>query len=313
MSDTWLICAEGDLKLEGLGPQAKLTVACAMSEIMVAAMKRAARGSLSFTKGQFANVARHLAYLATGCKVSSIVQATKPSRIVTSRSQLNDLKLLLENHALEPNVLEPAVLGILESLGVRASFPASVLQPQAVALQRIRAGHTSMHADPASSPTDENDVENAAENEVENTPAPKKKVAHGLEGWDGSKLEKELKSYEWRDSDDFEDELRSSEDKLKRKLKLNSLYKSVKKSQAQLEVLAGCVQSEFGEVKKVLRFNTEQPMPPCTYPCTCRLPRIACHLVTVGERVLVSCAYFQVKDIYENLPAKRKASFDNLM
>ena len=247
MPVVWSVLARGDLKLEGLGSQSKLTVACVVTQIMVATMKRAA-AALSFTKQQFANVARHLAHLATGCSIDSIAQALQPKRR-NSRPKLTDLELLLSNTALEPKDLEPSVLAIIKGLGVLASFPASVLQPQDVAVQRILAAYTSMHAGPASSPTDEN----AAENMLVITPAPKKKVAHGA--GDGGKLEKEIKSYEWRYSDEFEHELRSSEDKLK------SLLKSIKKSQAQqFAGLAKSLQTDFDEVTKRIDFNTNQQL-----------------------------------------------------
>ena len=254
MPGAWGVFAPGDLKLEGLGSQSKLTVACVVTTIMVATMKRAA-AALSFTKQQFANVARHLAHLATGCSIDSIAQALQPKRR-NSRPKLTDLELLLST-ALEPEDLEPSVLAIIKDLGVSSSFPSSVLQPQAVAVQRIRAAYKSMNDALLALLTDENAAENEAENALLSTPAPKhtKKVAL---------------SAEWCGSEEFEDEFRSSEDKLKSQVKseLKSMLQSIQKSQAeavslqarQFTDLAESLQTEFGEVTKRIDFNTNQQL-----------------------------------------------------
>ena len=141
--DVLRIFLPSDIDVKGLGVQDELSVACIITEIMVASMKRAvAKGrKLPFAKPQFATVARHLAHRATSCSLDSINQALQPTRLVKGRPLVAALKVLLT----DGEELEASVLEIIEAMGRSGSFSTTLLQPWPWALKLLSGAWQSVH------------------------------------------------------------------------------------------------------------------------------------------------------------------------
>lgn len=144
--DVLRIFLPSDIDVKGLGVQDKLSVACIITEIMVAMMRRAAKAGrqLPFAKPQFATVARHLAHRATSCSLDSIFQALKPTRLVKGRPLVAALKVLLTDDT-DGEELEASVLGIIDKMGLSRCFSASLLQPLPEVLERLSGAWQSVH------------------------------------------------------------------------------------------------------------------------------------------------------------------------
>ena len=144
--DVLRIFLPSDIDVKGLGVQDELSVACIITEIMVASMMRAvAEGrQLPFAKSQFATVAQHLAHRATSCSLDSIKQALKPTRLVQGRPLVAELKLTLTDDT-DGEELEASVLGIIEKMGLSGSFSTTLLQPWPWALKLLSGAWQSVH------------------------------------------------------------------------------------------------------------------------------------------------------------------------
>ena len=132
-----------DIDVIRRGVRDKLSVACIITEIMVASMMRAvAEGrQLPFAKSQFATVAQHLAHRATSCSLDSINQALQPTRLVKGRPLVAALKVLLT----DGEELEASVLEIIEAMGRSGSFSTTLLQPWPWALKLLSGAWQSVH------------------------------------------------------------------------------------------------------------------------------------------------------------------------
>ena len=144
------IFALADIDLTGLSKFDKLSVACIITEIMMAMMRRAvaAGTKLPMNKSQFAMVARHLTQLATKCEPDSVFQALKVPRLRQSRPFVNELKgVLAEDNEDDDDELKASVLEIIAAANLTRCFPTSLLQPLPEALKRITGAGLSMAAE----------------------------------------------------------------------------------------------------------------------------------------------------------------------
>ena len=203
------IFGEADIDVTKQSLSGVLSVACIITVIMMAMMKRAvaAGTKLQINKSQFAMVARHLAHLATGSPIDSIKQALKVSVLRQSRRFVMELKgLLAEDNEDDDDELKASVLEIIEGAKLTPCFPTSLLQPLPEALNRISGAVRSMKDETKAAALGD-DVENAGQNSPlalapAVTPARKQQISPVALALQGA-------------CDVVDEELRSSTDKMK--------------------------------------------------------------------------------------------------